>query len=81
MGSFSFVHWFVVFFGIVFLYMICLYVIIGIPVARILHRTGMSRWWSLLILVPVVNLIGFWVFAFARWPEFDAPKPRQPAVG
>jgi len=64
MDSFSLMHWLVVFIGIAFLYMIFLYVIIGIPVARILHRTGKSRWWSLLILVPIVNLIGFWIFAW-----------------
>jgi len=69
-------HWLVVFFGIAFFYTIFLFVIIGIPVARILRRTGKSRWWSLLILVPIVNLIGFWIFAFARWPAFDAPELR-----
>jgi uncharacterized membrane protein YhaH (DUF805 family) len=76
MGSFSLMHWLVVFFGIAFFYTIFLFVIIGIPVARILRRTGKSRWWSLLILVPIVNLIGFWIFAFARWPAFDAPELR-----
>jgi len=31
------------------------YCIAGIPVARILHRTGFSRWLALLIPVPPIN--------------------------
>ena len=31
-------------------------------------------WWSLLIVIPIVNLIGFWIFAFARWPAIDPPE-------
>ena len=38
---------------------------------RILIKVGYSRWLSLLLLVPVVNLILIWVFAFARWPSLD----------
>ena len=70
-------HWLVVFVGIGVPYMLFLYVIIAVPAVRILHRTGMSGWWSLLILIPIVNLVGFWIFAFARWPAFDAKEPRQ----
>ena len=35
---------------------------------RILNRAGYSRWWLLTMLVPVLNLIMLWVFAFANWP-------------
>jgi len=35
---------------------------------RILNRAGYSRWWLLTLLVPVLNLIMLWVFAFANWP-------------
>ncbi len=41
---------------------------------RILNRAGYSRWWLLTMVVPLVNLIMLWVFAFASWP---APKRRQ----
>ena len=67
-------HWLVVITIFISLFMAVLYVVIGIPAAHILSRTGNSRWWSLLILIPIVNLIGFWIFAFARWPAFDAPE-------
>ena len=35
---------------------------------RILSRVGYSRWWLLTLVVPLVNLIMLWVFAFANWP-------------
>jgi hypothetical protein len=38
-------------------------------VANILHRAGRSRWWTILAFVPLVNLIGLWVFAFTQWPN------------
>ena len=34
----------------------------------IAKRAGFSRWWSLLMLVPIVNLICIWIFAFVKWP-------------
>jgi hypothetical protein len=46
-------------------------VLVGVPVANILHRAGRSRWWIILAFVPFVNLIGLWVFAFTRWPNVE----------
>ena len=43
--------------------------LVGIPVANILHRAGRSRWWTILAFLPFLNLIGLWVFAFTRWPK------------
>jgi uncharacterized membrane protein YhaH (DUF805 family) len=43
------------------------YVVIGVPVAKVLHRTGFSRWLSLLILIPLVNIVALWIFAFGAW--------------
>jgi len=39
---------------------------------RVLHRAGLSGWWCLTALVPVVNMVMIWVFAFARWPALEA---------
>jgi hypothetical protein len=47
---------------------ILMILLVGIPVANVLHRTGRSRWWTVLAFIPLLNLIGLWVFAFARWP-------------
>ncbi len=35
---------------------------------RILHKAGYSGWWSLLTLIPIVNIVMIWVFAFSDWP-------------
>jgi hypothetical protein len=44
------------------------------PIARILRRAGKSQWWAL--FVPVINIVGLWVFAWARWPsEQTRPLP------
>jgi hypothetical protein len=60
MGSVSPAHWAIV---IVFAFLVCF------PVARILRRLGFSGWWSLLWLLPLVNLIVLWVFAYRPWPR------------
>src|ERR1700746_2270287 len=44
-------------------------IIVGVPISNILHRAGRSRWWTILAFVPLLNLIGLWVFAFTRWPN------------
>jgi hypothetical protein len=46
-------------------------ILVGIPVSSILHRAGRSRWWTVLAFIPLINLIGLWVFAFSRWPAVD----------
>jgi hypothetical protein len=38
---------------------------------RILNRAGYSRWWLLTMVVPLLNLIMLWVFAFANWPTYE----------
>jgi hypothetical protein len=47
-------------------------ILIGVPVSSILHRAGHSRWWLLIAIIPLINLIGLWVFAFTRWPAIDS---------
>ncbi len=42
------------------------------PISKILGRIGFSGWWSLLALVPLVNIIALWVFAFMEWPSGQA---------
>jgi hypothetical protein len=41
--------------------------------SRALAKAGFSPWWALLGVVPLVNLILLWVFAFARWPALPEP--------
>jgi hypothetical protein len=53
------------------------YAIIGVPVLLILRRLGLNPWGSLLVLVPIVNLISLWVFANMRWPALDGVPRAQ----
>ena len=38
------------------------------PAVRILRRTGYSPWYCLLLLIPIVNIVMIFVFAFSTWP-------------
>src|SRR5262245_25465596 len=38
------------------------------PLGRILRRLGLSPFWSLLVFIPLVNLVSLWVLAFSDWP-------------
>jgi uncharacterized membrane protein YhaH (DUF805 family) len=46
-----------------------------IPAIKILRKAGYSGWWCLLLFVPIVNIVMYWVFAFARWPNLITPLP------
>ena len=47
-------------------------VLIGLWVTgRILQKAGINRWWSLLIVIPGINLGAIWWFSFTRWPSLD----------
>lgn len=58
MGSFSIIHW---------LILLIYAAVIVVPTAQILRKAGFSRWWSVLAIIPLVNLIALWLFAFSRW--------------
>lgn len=59
MAHLSIFHWLIVI-GVLVLYLV--------PAAKILHKAGYSGWWCLLLLVPLVNIVMIYVFAFADWP-------------
>lgn len=44
-------------------------IIIVIPFWRIFSRAGLSKWLSLLMVVPVVNIITLYFLAFSSWPS------------
>jgi|GEM_PF-1140734 len=47
------------------------------PISEVLRKAGYSRAWALLWFVPVVNLIAFLVFAYARWPSLGQTPRRS----
>lgn len=52
-------HW------IVFVVMVA---VVLYPIGRILGRIGLSPFWSILVLLPLVNLLALWLLAFIEWP-------------
>jgi len=42
--------------------------VVVVPVVQILRRTGHNPVWCLLALVPGLNFLAFWFFAFKPWP-------------
>lgn len=59
MGSFSITHW---------LFIALVWATIGYPISLILKRVGVSPLWSLISVVPALNIIALWVFATTKWP-------------
>jgi uncharacterized membrane protein YhaH (DUF805 family) len=54
-------------------------VLLAVPllmIGRVLRRAGYSPWWALVVLVPLVNLVALWVFAYVRWPAVDGATRR-----
>lgn len=54
-----------------FLPLIVVSIIVLVPLQQIIHRAGYSRWWCLLWFVPGLNIVGFWLLAYIRWPSLD----------
>ncbi|MHC6800150.1 hypothetical protein ACYTR9_07515 [Vibrio antiquarius] len=57
--------------GISIWQLIILSLIVLIPIllfGPILKKAGFSKWWSFIMLVPIVNIIAIWVFAHIKWP-------------
>ena len=50
-------------------------VIILIPIFKVLKRTGHAPVWSILFVIPLVNVAALWVFAFKSWPIDRRPSP------
>lgn len=42
--------------------------IVIIPFWKIYSKAGFSKWLSLLMIVPLINLIVLYVVAFSSWP-------------
>ncbi|HRD47040.1 MAG TPA: hypothetical protein PLF78_11210 [Caulobacter sp.] len=59
MGSFSIVHWIIV---------LAVLASTVVPPWIIVRKAGYHPAWSLLGLIPLVNIVVLWVFAFGDWP-------------
>ena len=47
------------------------------PFWRIFTKAGFSGWFSLLMLVPMVNLVTLYVLAFSDWPNLGRARQME----
>ena len=50
------------------IHMLAMGLVLVLPFWQLFSKAGYSAWWSLLMIIPVVNLIALYVFAFSTWP-------------
>ena len=55
-------------FGLHLVWMLVMAIVVVLPFRRICAKAGYSGLLSLLILVPLVNLIFLYYLAFSEWP-------------
>ncbi len=55
-------------------------ILVIVPAWRILRRMGYSGWWSVLAVVPGLNVVLLYVIAFASWPAERARSGSEPAM-
>jgi fucose permease len=48
------------------------YFVVCWPYAIVFSRAGYSKWLSLLLLIPLVNIALMWWFAHAEWTVADS---------
>ncbi len=48
--------------------------VIVVPVSKIVQKAGYSGWWSACAIIPLLNLVMLWVFAFSKWPYQQSEK-------
>ena len=51
-----------------------IFVMLLLPTAKILRRTGHSGWWALIVLTGPGVYVGLWVLACCRWPTLDTSQ-------
>lgn len=60
-------------FGVWQLILILLFLILPyVPSIWVLRKAGHSGWLYLLFLIPLVNIVWLWVFAFGHWPNVES---------
>jgi uncharacterized membrane protein YhaH (DUF805 family) len=70
--------------GILFAFYVLSVVVIVYAGVRVLSQAGYSGWWIVVVLVPILNLVMFLVFAFSKWPvreQLEAYQQGDPRRG
>ncbi len=64
--------------GLMFLVMLP---IVVIPYWKIFSKAGFSGWLSLLMFLPLINLIVLYIVAFSDWKTISKPNNINPSLG
>jgi uncharacterized membrane protein YhaH (DUF805 family) len=56
---------------IIILVMVGLSIAWTLLLARTVGKAGYNKWWALVTLIPFLNIIFIWVFAFSKWPVLE----------
>ena len=59
-------------FSIVLVFVAIVAALVLWPTIRILKRLGLSPWMSLLLIVPIGNLLLLWIVAYSDWNNVRA---------
>ena len=65
MGGLSIWHWLIV---------LIVWALLLVPIVKIINKAGFSGWRSIVSLIPLVNILGLWVFAYSKWPNSEDIK-------
>ena len=67
--------------GLHTIWMLVMALIVVVPFWRICIKAGYSGWLSLLILIPIANLVLLYFLAFSNWPaQRGNGGPRSPSI-
>ncbi len=48
-------------------------------IPKLLFRLGLSKWWAILGIFPIINIIAIWFLAYAKWPKMQEPSNHNSA--
>jgi hypothetical protein len=54
------------------------FLVVVLPYWKIFGKAGFSSWFSVLMVIPVVNIAMLFFLAFAEWPSLKPQKPEDP---
>ena len=55
--------------GFMQLWMLLVLAVVVVPFWRICTKAGYSGWLSLLVVIPIVNVVFFYFLGFSEWPS------------
>ena len=47
-------------------------ILLVLPFWKIFSKAGFSGWWSLSLLLPIINILVIYILAFSKWPIYKS---------